>query len=75
MADEAELWEACLREDTRDEGREVHDAHLADVPCPHAWVGISEHLMLRLEAATVVAKPDVVATVYTVSDDARCAER
>ena len=63
MAYQAELLEARFREHARDEGREVQHAHLADVPGPHARVGVVQERVLGLEAAAVVAEPDVVAAL------------
>ena len=60
VANEAQPLEARLGQHARHESRQVHDAHLPDIPGPHARIGVGEHLVFRLEAAPVVAEPDVV---------------
>lgn len=61
VADQRQLREARLVQHARDEGREIEDAHVADVPRPHARVRVRQRRVLRVEAAAVVAQPDVVA--------------
>src|SRR5271156_1878333 len=39
---ETKLCEASLREHTRDQRRQIHDAHLANIPCPHSRIMVLE---------------------------------
>src|SRR2546423_10348397 len=66
MAYKTKLLEACLQEHARDERRQVHDAHLTNVPSPHSRIVVLQQNMSRLETATIVAKPDIVATLAKV---------
>ena len=61
MAHESEFWELGLGQDSGDQGGQIHDTHLSNVPIPHPGVGVVEHLVLRVETAAVVAEPDIVA--------------
>lgn len=66
VCNEPETREGGEREDGVYEGGEVEDAHLTDVPGPHARVAGGEGGVRGVEAAAVVAEEDIISTVSAV---------
>ena len=63
VGNEGEFGEASVVEDVVYKGGEVEDAHVADVPGPHARIVGGEGFVFGVGATAVVSEPDIVATV------------
>ena len=75
VSDERKLWEARLLQHAVDEGWQVENTHLSNVPCPHARVAVVEESVAIRKDAEAKLNDDIVAKVQNAIEQEDAAAR